>query len=92
MAKFAALPTSNLTVLALLFLALIFACFLWIQELRFYSVNRWNFDIDNGKRSIGLGLEGGEPDVPMSNRTRVFFGYPIILLILILFMLVFALF
>lgn len=68
---------------------LIFLMIKWTKELLFYRRNSWNFEIDNKGQSMGLGIEGGEPQIPFSNKNRVLFAYPLLMLALCIFTVLF---
>jgi hypothetical protein len=80
----------NTVVSVVLFIIFCILSSMWAKELIFYRRQNWNFEVNNGGRSIGFGLEGGEPDLPVSNKTRVVILYPLLLAIIFAFCFAFS--
>ena len=73
--------------LAFLFVVFVHVTYQWFLDLRFYWHQKWDFSKDRKGAFMGLGVEG-DMRFPISNSARVLVGYPIIIILVSLFLIV----
>lgn len=60
---------------------LVYLVHLWVKDLLFYWNNGWDFTVDSGQKMYHGDESGMTPGSLMSNRYRVLFGMPMVILI-----------
>lgn len=61
----------------------------WFKDLRFYADHGWKYDKHSGSPDIYPGDEYGPNGPPLSNFSRVWFGYPFFIVGVVLVLLAF---